>query len=202
MMKKLVLLLLLSFFFINSYAQDEDEQPANGGFKKENIFIGGSINLGFAQNTFAVGATPEIGYSISQWLDAGLAINLNYTSQRADPYFNNNTRIRSFNYGGGPFIRLYPIHFLMLHAQYEYNTISVNEYNYNSNQTFKGNFNSSSFLAGIGYTQRIVGQGSFYTMIMVDLLNNPNSPYRGYNNVAIPIIRSGFNFYLRPSQKK
>jgi len=40
------------------------------------MFIGGGINLGFATNTFAVGATPEIGYSIAEWLDAGVSINL------------------------------------------------------------------------------------------------------------------------------
>jgi hypothetical protein len=39
-------------------------------------------------------------------------------------------------------------------------------------------------------------------MIGLDLMRDPNSPYRDYNNAAIPIIRAGFDFYLRPSKRK
>jgi len=47
-----------------------------------------------------------------------------------------------------------------------------------------------------------VGQSSFYTMLGIDLLNETYSPYRDYNGAAIPIIRAGFNFYLKPSRRK
>src|SRR3954471_12169172 len=113
-MNKKILLISLSLILVNgisaqqilpTYTTDEDKK----GFKKENIFFGGGITLGFASNTFQIGANPEIGYSVAQWLDAGLGFNLNYASQRADPYYNGNVRYRNFNYGGGPFVRLYPI---------------------------------------------------------------------------------------------
>lgn len=145
---------------------------------------------------------PEIGYSIAQWLDAGIALNINYYSERADPYFNGNIRFRNLNYGGGPFIRIYPIHFLFLQTQFEANQIKVNQKDFNTGYSYENTYSSTSLIAGIGYTQRIVGQSSFYTMIGIDLLDDINSPYRDYNGSVIPIIRAGFDFYLRPSYRR
>jgi len=182
----------------STYTADEE----NTGFKKENIFIGGGINLGFASNTFALGASPEIGYSVANWLDLGLGFNVNYASQRADPYYNGNIRQRNFSYGVGPFVRIYPINVLFLQGQLEGNwsNISLKDMTYDQSSTYK--YKSTSFIAGIGYSQRVVGQGSFYTLIGLDLMQDKNSPYRDYNNRAIPVIRTGFNFYLKPSHKK
>ena len=180
----------------------ESEEEKGGGFSTNRIFVGGSLNLGFASNTFQVGAVPEIGYSITDWLDAGIGINVNYASQRADPYWNGNVRYRTFNYGGGPFVRVYPVRFIFLQGQYEQNWIKQNAKDMNgSGYEYEETFKSSSFIAGIGYTQRIVGQSSFYTMLGLDLMTDANSPYRDYNNAAIPIIRVGFNFYLKPSKR-
>jgi hypothetical protein len=206
-MNKKILLLIFSTILITrifaqrtppTYVSDEGSE----GFKKENIFFGGGITLGFASNTFQIGANPEIGYSVAQWLDAGLGFNLNYASQRADPYYNGNVRYRNFNYGGGPFVRLYPIRFIFLQGQLEENWIKVNAKDINSDISSENTYKSTSLIAGIGYAQRIVGQSSFYTMLGLDLMHDRNSPYRDYNNAAIPIIRAGFNFYLRPSRRK
>lgn len=185
----------------STYEADEGKP---GGFNVNRIFVGGSLNLGFATNTFQVGGVPEIGYSIADWLDLGIGINVNYASQRADPnyIYNANTRYRNFNYGGGPFVRLYPVRFLFVQTQFEHNWIKYNEKNYgNGGIEGKATFTSNSLIAGIGYTQRIVGQSSFYTMLGIDLMSDTYSPYRDYNNAAIPIIRAGFNFYLKPSRK-
>jgi len=209
MNRKILLLIFSTILFARIFAQSTspDDAPDEGkkGFKKENIFIGGGITLGFASNTFQIGASPEVGYSVAQWLDAGLGFNLNYASQKADPnyYYNNNTRYHSFNYGGGPFVRLFPVRFLFVQAQLEENWIKLNTKDYNANYTYEDTRQSTSLIAAIGYGQRIIGQSSFYTMLGLDLMRDPNSPYRdSYNNAAIPIIRAGFDFYLRPSRKK
>lgn len=206
-MNKKYLLLASGILFVtvlqaqrpSTYEADEEK---GSGFSTNRIFVGGSLNLGFASNTFQVGAVPEIGYSITDWLDAGIGINVNYASQRADPYWNGNVRYRTFNYGGGPFIRVYPLHFIFLQGQFEQNWIKQNAKDMNgSGYEYEETFKSNSFIAGIGYTQRIVGQSSFYTMLGIDLMTDANSPYRDYNNAAIPIIRVGFNFYLKPSKR-
>lgn len=205
MSKKILLSVVAMIFFSKLFAQDSPGIPTDEdlkGFKKQNIFIGGAINLGFASNSFQIGAVPEIGYSIAQWLDAGLGLNINYYAERADPYYNGNIQYHNLNYGGGPFIRLYPLRFIFLEGQFEANWIKVHSKQIPDGPTYEHTYNSTSFIAGIGYTQRVIGQGSFYTMIGMDLLNNANSPYRDYNGYAIPIIRAGFNFYLKSSHGK
>lgn len=171
------------------------------GFKQENIFIGGGMNLGFAANTFGVGINPEIGYSFSQWLDAGFAFNVGYTSQAADPYYNGNLRIRSFDYGAGPFVRLYPVPFLFATIQPEINWTKANYKDYNNGSSYSYSIHATSLIAGLGYSQRMVGQSNYFLMIGVDLLNELNSPYNIYGS-KMPIIKGGFDLYLRPSRKK
>lgn len=205
-MKKKVLLSFLPVLIVTAvFAQQTSDDENDGGmhqFRKENIFIGGGINLGFAANTFQAGVSPELGYTIAPWLDFGLGLNLNYLSERADPYYNGNIRYHNLTYGGGPFVRIYPVRFLFVQGQFEANWIKVNAKDYSSGESSSNTYGSKSLIAGIGYTQRIVGQSSFYTMIGMDLLTDINSPYRDYNGAAIPIVRAGFNFYLRPSHRK
>src|ERR1700684_3206327 len=98
---------------MNTYS---DEAAGGNGFLKQNLFLGGSLNLGYSGYDFNVGGAPEIGYSLTRWLDAGVLVNLNYSSERADPslYYNDNIRQRDFTYGTGAFARFYPIRFLFL----------------------------------------------------------------------------------------
>jgi hypothetical protein len=212
MIKKFFLLVVGSWALIAGFAQyqripptytDREGLELSKDFTPGRIFLGGSIALGVGNYSFNIGATPEVGYSFNDWLDAGVAVNINYQSIRADPYYNNNTRQRSFNYGGGPFLRVYPLKFLFFQGQLEHNWEHYSYQDMNSGAASIPSFNiqSNSFLAGIGYSQRIVGQSSFYTVLMIDLLTDQYSPYRDYNNSAIPILRAGFNFYLHSGRK-
>ena len=208
-MKKLFLFLVISASSFCAFSQDDNSRKDSdygelkGGFKQENVFIGGSLNLGFGSGQLTIGGSPEIGYSFNQWLDAGLGLNLIYTSIASNTYYNpTNTKLRQFNYGGGPFFRVYPVNFLFIQGQFEQNwtKVTIKEDIY----TYKQTVNSSSLIAGIGYTQRVVGQSSYYMMLGLDLLKDPYSPYVTQNDVgqivASPIFRAGFNFYLHPSK--
>jgi hypothetical protein len=121
MIKKIIIsncFLAISFI---SFAQEHvpgrmntySDQGPTYGLTKENLFVGGNIAFGYNGWDFNAGVSPEIGYSLASWFDAGVLVNLNYSSERADPYFiyNNNIRQRSFNYGGGAFARIYPVSF-------------------------------------------------------------------------------------------
>lgn len=201
-MKKTFLAICMALLVSTLFAQTKDAYSDDDkkGTAEPRVFMGGSLALGFSSYSFGAGANPEIGYSIADWLDAGLAFNLNYSSQR-DPY-GGDTKYRSFNYGAGVFTRIYPVDFLFVQFQPEQNWIKYTTV-YTDNTKASATTQAASFIAGIGYTQRTVGQGSYFLMVGIDLLNNINSPYRdSYSGAAVPIVRAGFDFYLKPSRKR
>lgn len=186
--------------------QAKDEEPKEeerSKFRRDNIFIGGSINLGFGNGSFAIGGVPEIGYSVSKWLDAGLAFNLNYQTQRIDNFSTGSTlgRIRSFNYGAGVFARIWPVNFLHIAIQPEYNWIKVTSIDEITNQKNSTTYKAESLLVGVGYGGREIGRRISYITVMIDLAENINSPYRDQFNRAQPIIRTGFGIYLKPLKR-
>jgi hypothetical protein len=213
MRKKIVFACCLIAFGFSGFSQyhrhDHEQDRPNtysdaeqvNGFRKENLFIGGSLALGFSTYDFNAGLSPELGYSVTKWLDAGALVNFNYTSIRANPYYNNNIRQRSFNYGVGVFARAYPLPFLFFQAEPEYNWTSYNQKDMGSGATLNGQFQAASLLAGVGYSQRIVGRSSFYIAIMLDLLSNYGSPYRDQNGAAVPVIKAGFDIWLHPGRQ-
>jgi hypothetical protein len=175
-----------------------------GKFRKDNIFIGGSIGLSIGgwNGGFNIGANPEIGYSITNWLDAGVSTNINYFSFRAEN--NNGIRQRSTTLGGGVFARIYPIRNFFFQVLPEYNRINttLTDMNANPHIDYKFRQQAPSLLAGIGYGQRVIGGSSFFTVLMFDLGNNTESPYLDSYGSKLPILRTGFNFYLRPKRQR
>lgn len=189
-----LLVILLFSLGINAMAQDEEDK----GFKKEKIFIGSAINLGISGYAFQIGANPEIGYSLTKWLDAGISTNILYSSYRYDYYSD-----KLLNYGGGVFVRIWPVNFLFISAIPEYNWINWTIKFVDDNiPSQKYHYTAGSLLLGAGYGKRIVGQAYSYFALMFDALNNENSPYRDAQGRSIPIIRAGFAFYLSPSKKE
>jgi hypothetical protein len=183
---------------INTYT---DEGNGGTGFRKENLFIGGSLNLGFSSYSFNAGAAPEIGYSLNKWVDVGMLVNINYASERADPYYNGDIRTRSLNYGIGTFGRFYPLPFLFVQAEPEYNWTNYNFKDVSSGASETDRLQAASLLLGIGYGQRIVGRNNFYIAVMFDALQNYGSPYRDGNNAVVPVIKAGFDIYLHPGRQ-
>lgn len=204
-MKKIIVSLLFAASAVTCFAQDtNNEDEDKGKFKKENIFIGGSIGLSIGgwSGGFNVGANPEIGYSVAQWLDAGISTNFNYFSFKAEN--NNGLRQRSTTLGGGVFARIHPIRNFFLQVLPEYNRINttITDISTTPNSEYKYRQEAPSLLAGIGYGQRVIGGSSFFTVLMFDLGNNLQSPYLDSDGRKLPILRTGFNFYLRPKSQR
>ena len=201
MKNKFLTYLLLSLFCFTAHALAQDEEPSpapeedRGGFKKENLFTGGSIALSFFNNTFLVGANPVFGYSITRWADVGAVVNYSYSSAR--DYEIMDDKLRQSIYGGGFFTRLYPVRFLFAQGQVERNYIKL-KYIYPDNRTETSNRSANSFLVGAGYTQgREAGSNSFfYLSVLFDLSGNENSPYTNVYGRPIPIIRAGVHVGL------
>lgn len=188
MNKKLIAVIFSSLLFTAAMAQKEDDER---GFKSDHVFIGSGLNLGFS-NGFIIGLNPEFGYSINLVLDAGIAMNLTYVTQR-NP--NVNITARYLALGGGPFVRIWPIEQLFIGGQFEYNKISYSEKT-DAGIINKATANAPSFLVGAGYGIRTIGNMQFYTSIMIDAMKDFNSPYRDQYGRVLPVFRTGFSFYL------
>jgi hypothetical protein len=193
-MKKTVLFACMLLIGLGSYAQQIETKEQTKGFKRENMFFGASLNLSLGNRFFNVGINPELGYSMNKWLDAGVLLNINYFSQNASDF--SNTRFRNFNYGAGTFLRIWPVNFLHLQVQPEYNWISSSQKNVITGQSAKFNYNAESLLVGIGYGNRVIGGQYSYVTLMIDVLQNINSPYRDQFNDPLPVFRAGFGMYL------
>src|SRR6187402_1889745 len=143
MIKRIVFAGIFMMAVSGAFAQERNPQRvytysdegADGGFSKNNLFLGGSLQLGFGSYSVNAGVSPEIGYSLNSRLDAGVVVNFNYNSIRADPYFTGNIRYHTINYGGGVFGRAYVLPFLFLTAQPEFNWQNTNAKDMNSGET-------------------------------------------------------------------
>jgi hypothetical protein len=202
-MKKVILsVLMLTFTTSFIFAQGPPRQSGDDEKKektpfKENLFTGGSISLAFYNNTFLIGGSPVLGYSITNWADAGIVVNYNYTSYR-DYNFVFNDKLRQTVYGGGGFVKLYPVRFLFAQAQFEHNFIKQKFVpNIGVSQTIR--YDANSFLVGGGYTTGRQGKGGqpfFYLAVLFDISGNDNSPYTDAYGRTIPIIRGGLQVPL------
>lgn len=179
---------------VNTYTDEGD----GTGFRKENLFVGGSLGLGLAADQFGIGLNPEVGYSLYRWLDAGVVVNFTYNSISPDPsgYYNPDLSEKEFIYGGGVFARAYVLPFLFLTAQPEVNwTHDRQVYEANGGATYVYNMNAPSLLLGIGYGHRMIGEGTYYFALMFDVLGNVNSPYNDIYGHPLPVIRAGFDLF-------
>lgn len=203
-MKKIAFVFTLVFVTTILFAQREEEKEK--GFKKENLFTGGSVTLSFFGGSTILGANPIFGYKLAEWIDAGLAVNFISTSQR--DYIEFDDKVKQTVYGGGIFTRIYPVNFIFLQGQLEHNFIKL-KYTPSSSSylPYKETVDANSFLVGGGYCQgRQPGSNTFYYLaILFDVIKSENSPYvnvavdqsTGRRSVrATPLIRAGLNIGL------
>ncbi len=182
---------------------DKQEEPTSSGFDVSRIFTGGGVNIGYTttvngdnstNNTFNIGAIPEIGYSLNELFDLGIATSINYSSTTNSYY---NAKQHNTSYSLGAFARVHPLENFFVQVMPEidwgtYKTIS-------SGYTTSYKIQSSSFLVGLGYGHRVIGESYFYTLLMLDLAKDKYSPYNYYDPsgtvTPLPVLRGGFNFY-------
>ena len=203
MQKAIMLCSILFLSLISIHAQDEEYEE--GGFKKQNLFTGGSLSLSFYSGGSVIGGTPIFGYRIADWIDAGVAFNYIYSGRR--DYLQFNDKVRQNVYGPGVFTRLYPINFLFLQAQLEHNYTNLKYIPGNGSPNIKIRESATSFLVGGGYAQGRdkVSNTFYYVAVLFDVMKDEYSPYTevrydpntGQQRLrAVPIIRAGFNIAL------
>ncbi|WP_341834780.1 hypothetical protein WJU16_17680 [Chitinophaga pollutisoli] len=158
------------------------------GFDPSKLMVGG--NFGFAFGNYSlVNVSPMIGYRFSPKAAAGISINAQFTWEK---YREGSYEVKN-NYtilGGGIWGRYYPLEMLFVHAQPEYNSISYKKQIYSDpRQSFKERYGAPSLLLGGGYAQPIGGNSALVIMLLYDVLQDENSPYRNR-----PVFSVGGNF--------
>jgi hypothetical protein len=205
-MKQIIVSAVLACFVTSVFAQNENDEQK--GFKKENLFTGGSITASFYSGGTVLGANPMFGYKLANWVDAGISLNYVYSSSL--DYYGNN--INQHVLGPGVFTRIYPLRFLYLEGQFEHNFITQN-FTDPSGAKLTDKVDANSLLVGAGIAEgRRPGSNTFfYVSILVDVLKDPNSPYviNNYDNTGrvistdlVPVIRAGINIGLFQGKKK
>ncbi len=205
MKKKFIYLIL--FALSNSYILRAQEVIKTMPSINDNpLFIGGNLVIGGGAGSFQLGLNPEIYKRVNDYVDIGAATNLFF--QSFNPTISNGLpgiSSRSFQLGAGAFTRIWPIEKFFIQIQPEYNYTwsrfkdrGTEGINAGASRSIR--FGAESLLAGIGYGSRSEN-GMTYFSVMIDLLKNPNSPYRDSYNRADPIIRAGFAFPIRSKRE-
>lgn len=186
-MKYFSALIIALLFTSAAFCQDKEEkntEPQNG-FKKQNLFFGGNLSLQLGSYTL-INVSPQAGYHLNKYLDAGLGINLQYISEKS--YYSNGqdySKQSLFVYGGNVFARVFPIKQAFLQVQPEYNFIHSTVKYYNAGNTnYSYNAKAPSLLLGVG-----ANLNGVLISVMYDVIQNKNSPYSNK-----PFINFGYVF--------
>jgi hypothetical protein len=206
MKKKFIYIILIAISFsITAKAQEVIKTMPS--LNVNPIFIGGNLVVGGGAGSFQLGLNPEMYKRVNDYVDFGAATNLFF--QSFNPTIGNGisgVSSRSFQLGAGAFTRIWPLEKFFIQIQPEYN-YTWSRYKdrgtegINAGASRSIRFGAESLLAGIGYGTRSEN-GMTYFSVMIDLLKNPNSPYRDGFNRADPIIRAGFAFPILRSKRE
>ena len=194
-MKKVFLLVFVMGISMALSAQERDSSEEKvRGFQKDKLFTGGDVTISFYTGGTTLGVSPYFGYSVTKWLDAAVSLNFIYQGQK-DVY---GYKYRQTNIGPGAFVRLFPVDFLYVQAQYEHNFINYKIIPPGSGSSPKFKADVNSLLLGAGYSSgRSEGRNTYYFLsVMFDVAQLPNSPYIDSYRRMIPVVRAGFNIGL------
>ena len=170
-------------------------QDGNKTSFKEHLMVGGGLSLGFYSGEFLIGTNPYVAYAFTNWLDAGVAINFQYYSESPEATYDNSSYHNTL-LGAGVFARVYPINFIFLQVQPEYNEIWQKEL-LSGQPTEKLNYGETSVLVGGGVKFGAPDSKSWgFISVLFDVGGSSLSPYNGPNHYLLPIIRVGYNVGL------
>ena len=173
-----------------------------GGFDASKIIFGGGIGLSFGQIT-AIGASPVVGYRISNRFAAGIGVAYQYVRVKNEVVL----------YDGFGQQRGYPLkssfvapsvwgRFLFsqrffAHTEVEADIQTLRYYDYNLDYSspdfgkpkqFRKQYTSPAWLVGLGYRMPVSSNASLVALVLYDVIQHEYSPYK--NRID---FRIGFN---------
>ncbi len=158
---------------VNNKEESKPEMQTNNP-KESRWYYGGTLGFNFWNDYFYLTIQPMVGYKVTPKLSIGAKIGYSYISY-TDPDYD------THNYGASIFSRYRVIPQFYLHAEYvywSYETIVFNQ----STQSFEEGRDWVPFLLlGGGFVQQIGPNTTAFVEVLVDVLNNDNSPYEEWD---------------------
>ena len=203
-------LLLVSLLFVGmSYASAQDVYTSSGkpgyhkktkkkkGYDPDKVIIGGGFTAGFGDGYIAAGISPIVGYRLTDHFAAGVGLGYIYY-QNPDPEYSPPITYKTYYdkeniISPNVWARYFVWRGLYVPAVFEYNFIGLSlpdtyydQYGNPYVQQDKLNVQVPSLLLGIGYKMPLGGRVSAFIEGMIDVLQQPNSPYLNQ-----PVFRAG-----------
>lgn len=141
-----------------------------GPFKKENVIIGGTLDLGISNTIGYFMIAPSLGYRVVEGVELGIGTGYTLLTD-----FNTQSQ---HNFSGGPYLKLYPDKSFFIQVEGQLTYVSTNKLTY------------SNALAGIGYNSYMSERAYISTGIKLNLIANEI-----YRNTRFPM--PFFSFYWR-----
>ena len=187
---RILVFLLTCLLGIGAQAQQnsaDDGPPKKGSSFSDQLVVGGGLNVGFSNGSFVLGASPQVGYKITDNWTAGIGGEFTYFSTAFEGQ-NFNTTV----YGGNLFTRVFVTPNIVANSEFRYiNAPIYNEQDITSTtRTW-----IPMWLVGASYYFETSARSGFLVGANYDLINDVNSPYESsfpYN----PIITMGFVYGL------
>lgn len=185
MLRSLFTTIAITFLSITALAQDttdyvgEPTAPSHTHSLKDRIWFGGGIGLNFGTVT-AVQVDPLLGIYLDkgQRLTTGIGLSYYYVKYNVPGYLETNFS----GYGYRVFSRYKVIEQAYLHAEFYH--LNVQRYAFNDQVV---RIWVPHVLVGGGYREPVGANSSFYLQVLWEVLQDPNSVYRGQG----PIISGG-----------
>jgi hypothetical protein len=166
------------------------------GFDPQRLIVGGGFNLGLADGLFSIGASPIVGYRITDNFAAGVGLGFLYYSFKDYYFYNVNGNdeyypLRATLYYPSIWTRYVVYRDFFVQAEGEFDLQQISEYKLDVNgypEKQKNSYASPALLLGAGLRQPVSDRASLVLMAMYDVIQDKYSPYR--NRID---FRIGFN---------
>jgi hypothetical protein len=161
--------------------QKEMKQQQKQESKTNKVYYGGTIGLSFG-SYFRIAIMPLVGYKLSPKASGGVKFVLEYIEDKSfDP------KLTSTNYGGSVFTRYRLLPQIYAHAEFAYLSYKFQTSSVESNREWV-----PYLLLGGGYVQPISPKAAAFVEVLVDVINDKNSPYERWNPWISVGVAAGF----------
>ncbi len=151
---------------------------------KDSLYYGGNLGLQLTGNGSLIDISPNVGYKFNKYASVGIqGIFTNITFRQSQSF-----TYKYMFYGAGAFVRIKPLNFLFLQAEYDVLSVPDNFALSTTKRTI-----ADVSLAGLGLRNEMGPNSCYYLFLMYEFSPTPNSPYSNGPFNSPLVYRAGFN---------